>query len=51
MKPEIPATAVCRAMGCGRKATTIIYDSKGRKQYLCDKHKEILNAKQRTKAV
>lgn len=36
---SIPAHATCRAMGCYRKATEVIYDTKGRRQYCCDLHK------------
>lgn len=38
MKQEVPDHAVCRSLGCGRKATTVIKDSKGRRQYCCPKH-------------
>lgn len=38
MKPEVPEHAVCRSLGCGRKATVVIIDTKGRRQYCCDKH-------------
>lgn len=35
---QVPDTATCHTFGCGRKATTLIYDSKGRKQYCCALH-------------
>lgn len=38
MKPQVPEHAVCRTHGCYKKATTLIYDTKGRKQYCCDAH-------------
>ena len=47
-KQEVPDTATCRTFGCGRKATTLIYDSKGRRQYCCPKHDGSQRIKERT---
>lgn len=38
VKNQVPEHATCRTHGCYRKATTLIYDTKGRKQYCCDEH-------------
>jgi len=38
MKTEVPEGTTCRALGCSRKATVVVLDTKGRRQYCCDKH-------------
>lgn len=35
---QIPEHTICRALGCNKKATKVITDTKGRRQYCCDLH-------------
>ena len=49
MKQAVPEGAKCRSFGCSRKATTVIKDSKGRRQYCCDNHNGSKQIKEKSK--
>lgn len=35
---KVPEGVKCRSFGCNRKATSVIKDTKGRRQYCCEEH-------------
>jgi hypothetical protein len=37
-KMQVPEGTKCRSFGCNRKATSVILDTKGRRQYCCPQH-------------
>lgn len=47
MTKTLPDHAVCRTFGCGRKATSVILDTKGRRQYCCALHNKSQQIKEK----